>query len=1165
MSRDNRTRLDTDINSVSAIIQNKTINFSKPASLAAAIAALSGLISAAPAQAGYNVPTDMTPSPLCINGQCATEFSDPLLLFEEFGLQKMPDPTAALPTSSLPLPVDCDNNPDGAALDTFLSEGLHSYPTRRADMKDDGTVISAPNPWEAKVKECLPATTIAKTTADGRPTGEWFAHQRWDEFFTAKQQTNDLVYFQSAMAGSRVNGGLRDKYQLHNYSVGEFAKGGLYYLDADGDGFPGSKGASIKIHSKLPAQNPQSVWTFDGTLPPKLLMARYGESILFRHYDVLPISNANAGFGKNTISTHEHNGHNPAESDGFAHSYFYSGQFYDYHWPMVLAGYDSINTDASDFRTGAPDGNGGIKRVRGDWRETMSTHWFHDHMLDFTAQNVYKGNAAMMNYYSAIDRGREPAATENPASVTGKPGYSCNYANANSPNLCFPSGSGLDWGNRDYDMNLVVADKAWDNSGQLKFNIFNTDGFLGDRITVNWIYKPYVDVRARKYRFRVLNGSVSRYYKIAVVKEVDDAATGKMKSYSVMDSYMIANDGNIMQHAVKFPNAVSAQQAWPTQAIAERYDMIIDFKGLDKPAKGTVNKIYLVNLLEHNTGIGAGKVIPLADVMTKKYVADGKSGDPVVGKFMEFRVKSYTDGKDHTDKSMNPADYVEGKKQMIPLNKPSTAELQAAVQRTFEFGKSGSGSDNAPWTIKTDGGEGLTADEHRVSAAPEIGKVEIWHIKSSSGGWSHPVHVHFEEGQFLYRDGKTPPPWEKYARKDVYRVGPEADSSSSIDIAIRIREFGGTYVEHCHNTQHEDHAMLLRWDSQSADTSESITNLRNSNGLVAIPTPMPDWEGADYYEPSTVLATYKTGDNFAKQSFVLPDGTSTGSGSTGATAPTANADTATVVVNQSTVINVLANDSANGSALIPSSVAVSNVTLGTTSVDATTGGVTYTAGATAGTGGFDYSVANANGTSSVVHVTVTISAAPVAGAAPTANADGPFNTTVGGSTAIDVLANDVANGSALIPSSVVVSNVTLGTTSVDAATGRVTFTATASGTGGFDYRVANADATSATAHVTVVVAATPAPVNDSISISRAQCKSNSWRITGTATVKTNNSVTFFRTSTVPTSPTAANIIGSTTVASDGSFDFRTTATCTSPISMQSAMGAVRNNQAVANK
>ena len=49
----------------------------------------------------------------------------------------------------------------------------------------------------------------------------------------------------------------------------------------------------------------------------------------------------------------------------------------------------------------------------------MSTHWFHDHMFSFTSQNVYKGNAAMFNIYSGLDRGneddqrrREPAPAE---------------------------------------------------------------------------------------------------------------------------------------------------------------------------------------------------------------------------------------------------------------------------------------------------------------------------------------------------------------------------------------------------------------------------------------------------------------------------------------------------------------------------------------------------------------------------------------------------------------------------------------------------------------------------------------------------------------------------------------------------------------------------------
>jgi len=43
------------------------------------------------------------------------------------------------------------------------------------------------------------------------------------------------------------------------------------------------------------------VWTFDGTMPPKLLMARYGEPVLFRHYNGLPIDvTTNNGFGYHT-------------------------------------------------------------------------------------------------------------------------------------------------------------------------------------------------------------------------------------------------------------------------------------------------------------------------------------------------------------------------------------------------------------------------------------------------------------------------------------------------------------------------------------------------------------------------------------------------------------------------------------------------------------------------------------------------------------------------------------------------------------------------------------------------------------------------------------------------------------------------------------------------
>jgi hypothetical protein len=341
-----------------------------------------------------------------------------------------------------------------------------------------------------------------------------------------------------------------------------------------------------------------------------------------------------------------------------------------------------------------------------------------------------------------------------------------------------------------------------------------------------------------------------------------------------------------MEHAIPFPNAQSNDL--PIQAIAERHDIIVDFAQFPV---GT--KLYMVNTLEHDDGRKPKNVVPLADILNGTYVvtADGGgctdhclSGDTTVGKVLEFRVQSYSG----TDLSMNPADYEVGKKTMIPLVKITDAELAAATHRTFSFGRGGSPGTatdgrNTPWGISTDGGTTFNADLNRVSAAPETmgGGWEIWHIINGGGGWAHPVHVHFEESQYLLRsDGpgteRIPPLWEQGARKDMYRVsnlgiGPLGLPESSMEIyaAIRFREFAGTFVEHCHNTTHEDKAMLLRWDNE------------HPGQTVRIPTPIPDWDGVTYVGAGNpfptdgatavqTLATAKTGDLGAAVTFVAP-------------------------------------------------------------------------------------------------------------------------------------------------------------------------------------------------------------------------------------------------------------------------------------------------------
>ena len=597
---------------------------------------------------------------------------------------------------------------------------------------------------------------------EGRPPGPLWAHQGWSRF-------PPKVAVEVDMRGATVN-------TVYNPAVDSSLNSNI----------DPTQPIPLKFHPGLPTQDEFHVWTLNGTIPPKLVQGRYGEPILFREHNKLPVDpKANGGFGIHSISTHEHNGHHGAENDGFTGAYFFPNEFYDYHWPIVLAGLNSINTNATDPKASSPDDSFGLVNVPGDWHETMSTHWFHDHMFSFTSQNVYKGMAAMFNIYSGLDRGNE--------------------AVDDGVNLRLPSGTTKSWGNLDYDVNLMLADKAWDAEGQLWFNIFDFDGFLGDRMTVNLADHPYFEVERRKYRFRILNASVSRFFKVAL----SDNST----------MVQIANDGNLLPSPVPL-------NALDEQGIAERYDIVIDFSRYN-----VGDKVYMVNLCEHQNGKKPSKDLSLADALA------GKSADPAVGKFLEFRIVR---DPAQPDQSQVPA-------VMIP--NPDLSKVLVSRTRTFEFGAGGTQtttgqtSFNGPWGVKTDNqGAMLNADYGRVSAAPKYGTREIWTIKNGGGGWDHPIHIHFEEGQILARDGSSAnvPAWEK-GRKDVYRLRP----GGSVTLTMQFRDWGGTFMEHCHNTVHEDNAMLIRWEIDDG----------GAPFMRPLPTPIATPQGVTFLPPDEILPT----------------------------------------------------------------------------------------------------------------------------------------------------------------------------------------------------------------------------------------------------------------------------------------------------------------------
>src|SRR5262245_26427498 len=597
---------------------------------------------------------------------------------------------------------------------------------------------------------------------EGRPPTEAFAHQRWQEFFP---------------------------------KVG--------YVMSWTQCKPGTK-----FHPNFPSQNPNAVWAYgtgnvgQSSMPPPLIKGRYGEPILTRIYNNTPVNRAdNGGFGRNEQQLHFHNAHNGAESDGATGAHHFPGTFYDYLWSTTLARRDKINTGAKDRRASGPDGKGGLINVPGDFRELQGTLWAHDHRFFFTAENVYKGNiGGMINYYSGPDRGNEGLD--------------------DGVNLRLPSGKFLDSGNIDFDVNLIISDGATDQNGQYFFDIFTTDGFLGDLPLVNFAYAPFFEVLPRRYRFRILAAGMSRFWKLALADP-----SGRPVPFQ-----FIANDGNLVVNPIVLTTL-------DHQGVAERYDIIVDFSRFR-----VGDRIRLVNQLRmRDDGRGPQDDLNLAAALA------GRSDDPTIGAIMEFRVMGSVESFDKPGEQLTIANSCgNNDKSRVPGVLTEQIPIVTPVRtRVVEFGRSGNGDSrdpasgqctpdcpetaSFPWTIKINGQAAHSFNANKISLLiPKPGEVEHWTYINGGGGWDHPIHLHFEEGITMNRGNQSIPATERLVRKDVWHLR----ASGTVQFQVQFGEFGGSYVNHCHNTVHEDFAMLFRYQLLAASGVQV--------GVTQTPNPTPD-------------------------------------------------------------------------------------------------------------------------------------------------------------------------------------------------------------------------------------------------------------------------------------------------------------------------------------
>jgi hypothetical protein len=123
----------------------------------------------------------------------------------------------------------------------------------------------------------------------------------------------------------------------------------------------------------------------------------------------------------------------------------------------------------------------------------------------------------------------------------------------------------------------------------------------------------------------------------------------------------------------------------------------------------------------------------------------------------------------------------------------------------------------------------------RSASRTKPGEIEHWTYVNGGDGWDHPIHLHFEEGITMDRGGAPIPATELLVRKDVWRLRP----LGRVRFQVQFGEYGGSYVNHCHNTVHEDFAMLMR-----------IQLLAGAGSQVAVsPTPHPTPDGVFFTTP----------------------------------------------------------------------------------------------------------------------------------------------------------------------------------------------------------------------------------------------------------------------------------------------------------------------------
>jgi spore coat protein A len=496
---------------------------------------------------------------------------------------------------------------------------------------------------------------------------------------------------------------------------------------------PGNRGVQIpyyriamqafqaKVHRDMP---PTTFWGYGGSCPGPTFEARLGEPILVEWANELPakhflpidhtLHGAEADKPEVRTVVHLHGGKTGPESDGYPEDWFVPGHSAICHYPN---------------------------------QQEATSLFYHDHAMGITRLNAVAG---LMGLYLIRD--------------------------AFEDSLNLPK--------EGYEIPLVLFDRSFRPDGQIYYPVSGkaaapwVSEYYGSALLVNGRIFPYLDVKPRKYRLRLLNSSNASFYRLSFSPEDLGAA-------KPLEFFQIGSEQGFLEVPAKINTLILGP--------GERADLIMDFSDM-----------------------AGGHLFLRTDVAV----------------FMQFRVSS---GKITDDSSLPTALRPISR---IPENGAVTTRELTLADYQNRLGRSSvmllNGSHwNMPVTEKpvlntTEVWSfiNLTDDSHPIHL--HLVRFQILDRRPFD------LTVYQLTKKIVY----TGPPVALTANEMGWKDTVRVDPMTVTRIIVKFEGFTGRYVWHCHMLEHEDNEMMRPYvvlpDERRSSGEGGSTDGRSASRIVQV-------------------------------------------------------------------------------------------------------------------------------------------------------------------------------------------------------------------------------------------------------------------------------------------------------------------------------------------